>query len=147
MSIVKKKKSDSLFELMENSRKHWAYEAEGLKLEVADLIMDMMEEQDINRSTLAEIVGVSPAYITKALRGYANLTLDTLSKFGFALGHRFRIKQVPLDCKARIHAVLKISTREEVILPPTTVFDREQYALDSAKSISWSEPYDFQATG
>ena len=72
---------------------------------MADLIEEVMKEQGINRSTLAEIVGVSPAYITKALRGYANFTLDTLAKFGFALGHRFRIKQVPLDFRAMAEEV------------------------------------------
>jgi len=143
MKIIKADKEDNFYESLEKGRNHWAYEAEGLKLEVADLIEKMMKEQGINRSTFAEIVGVSPAYITKALRGYANLTLDTLAKFGFALGHRFRIKQVPLDFRATIFSVIR---EKDAIDMPKAQINSKQYKPDDDKE-TWRQTYDLAPTG
>ncbi len=139
MKFVRAKKDDSFFKALEKGHKHWAYEAEGLKLEVADLIDVLMKEQGINRSTLAEKVGVSPAYITKALHGYANLTLNTLAKFGYALDHRFRMIKVPLECDSNIYTVLQFNHSP---LSTNIVEDPEKYDHSSEKTLVSGGNYD-----
>lgn len=51
-----------------------------------------MEAQEMSRAALAEKVKVSPAYITKALRGEANFTIETMTKLAMAVGGRLNIR-------------------------------------------------------
>lgn len=51
-------------------------------------IMFYMEKKGITQKHLAELMGVSPAYVTKLLRGNENLTLETISKVENALGEK-----------------------------------------------------------
>jgi plasmid maintenance system antidote protein VapI len=55
----------------------------------------------MNNATLAEAAGVSPAYITKVLRGSENFTLETMSKLAMAVGGKVRIHIA--DQNARTH--------------------------------------------
>ena len=70
---------------LQRARSHPEYEAEGLKLKVADALLKMMDEQGVNRSELARRAGTSPAYISKVFRGYENLSLKTMVKLAWAL--------------------------------------------------------------
>ncbi len=56
----------------------------------------LMEQQGISKSDLAKRMGVSPAYITKVLRGANNFTLRKLSDAFFDLGHSVDIGYRPL---------------------------------------------------
>ena len=53
---------------------------------ISDQIAQHMEQHDISRTALAERLGTSKAYITKILRGDANMTMKTLVQLLFALG-------------------------------------------------------------
>jgi transcriptional regulator with XRE-family HTH domain len=77
---------------------HWtaaqkdpAYWAELAKLDFAVELNSKMEEQHLSRSDLAKKVSVSKAYISKILGGYANFTIESMSKLAFALGLKIEI--------------------------------------------------------
>ena len=78
--------------LFTEARKDYAYWVEGTILEFTEDMVSRMEEQGVSRSELARRIGVSPAYVTKILRGSTNFTLDTMVKVARAL-----------DCDLRCH--------------------------------------------
>lgn len=61
------------------------YYAELLKIEVTEAIYNLMETKKINKAELARKLDCKPPYITKLLRGTANITLDSLAKIAFLL--------------------------------------------------------------
>jgi transcriptional regulator with XRE-family HTH domain len=71
------------------STEYWARAA------MWDFVRDLgarMDAQNMNRAALAEEIEVSPAYITKALRGEANFTIETMTKLAMAVGGRVHIR-------------------------------------------------------
>lgn len=50
-----------------------------------------MESRSMTNAGLAEAAGVTPAYITKVLRGSENFTLQTMTKLAMAVGGKVRI--------------------------------------------------------
>lgn len=70
---------------------------ETILLEVARRISDAMEEQDISRAELARKLGVTPAYITKILRGHENFSLQTLAKIAFTLEKKWAMRLIDKD--------------------------------------------------
>lgn len=62
-----------------------AYRAEKLALELTEEIHARMETQGVGKSELARLLGTSPAYVTKVLRGTNNFTLESLVKLAAAL--------------------------------------------------------------
>ncbi|MFA5107877.1 MAG: helix-turn-helix transcriptional regulator [Patescibacteria group bacterium] len=77
------------------AQKHLAYYEEGLFIDVAARVIDAMEARGVTRSDLARRMEVSPAYITKVLRGHANLSLESLAKLAFALNLKWECILVP----------------------------------------------------
>lgn len=57
-----------------------------LSFDVAGKISAEMDKQGISRSALAKKLCVSPPYVTKLLRGHANLTIRSLAKIASVLG-------------------------------------------------------------
>ncbi|MCX7597687.1 MAG: helix-turn-helix transcriptional regulator [Armatimonadetes bacterium] len=58
--------------------------ADGLVLDLAEQMLARLEELGLTRAELARRMGVTPAYITKILRG-ANVSLLTIAKMAVAL--------------------------------------------------------------
>jgi len=71
------------------------YWAEGLKLDFAEEVGRLMEEQNVSRAELARRLGTSPAYVTKILHWTANLTLSSMSKIALAFGSRVHLSLGP----------------------------------------------------
>ncbi len=93
MNKIKIQKAKDGFVFDDHNEPHSsAYFEEMLLLDVADKIISEMDRQDVNRRELAQKLGVSPAYITKILRGHANLTIESLAKIAFTLGMKWDIK-------------------------------------------------------
>ena len=69
---------------------------ERVLLEANEGMCLLMEQQAISKAELAKRMGVSPAYITKVLRGSNNFTLRKLSDAFFDLGHSVHIGYKPL---------------------------------------------------
>lgn len=56
------------------------------KLSIVEELLQFMKQADVNRTELAERMGVPPSRITKMLSGDSNLTIDTLVRAGRAVG-------------------------------------------------------------
>ena len=67
------------------------YWCEVTKVEFATELGRWMKEQDVSRAQLARLADVSPAYITKALGGNVNFTIETMTKLAMALGGALHI--------------------------------------------------------
>lgn len=78
-------------QLLDESKKRDAYWVEKAKIEFAEELSKMMERREINKSELAARFGSSPAYITKALRGDVNFTIETMVKFVRALNGKMHV--------------------------------------------------------
>ncbi len=72
------------------------YWSEKIKLDFALAIHRFMERSGLTKTQLAERIGVSQPYITKALRGDANLTIETMVKLARAVGAEL---QIDLKCR------------------------------------------------
>lgn len=70
---------------------------EDFRLEFMEELAREMKHLNVSRTELARRVGVSPAYITKILRGDSNFTLQSMVKLAFALGSKLCIRMEPID--------------------------------------------------
>jgi transcriptional regulator with XRE-family HTH domain len=91
----------------ENDPEYWS---EGLKLDFAEEVGRLMEEQNVSRAELARRLGTSPAYVTKILRWTANLTLISMSKIALALGSRVHLSLTPKRAPSSGRATLVPAT-------------------------------------
>ncbi len=78
--------------MIEHDAEYWAEDA---KIEFAVAIEQAMNQHGINRKQLAQRLNTSPAYVTKLLRGDANLTLASMAKTAHAMGTRLHIHLAP----------------------------------------------------
>ena len=60
-----------------------------LNMQVRKQILSAMESQEISRSQLARLMGVTPSHITQTLREGHNFTVDTLQRISRALNVQF----------------------------------------------------------
>jgi transcriptional regulator with XRE-family HTH domain len=82
-------------------RKTRSYCQEQAKLEFVGGITRLMTAKGINNAVLAERMETSPAYVTKALRGDANFTIDSMVKITHALGGRIHIHVADSEASVR----------------------------------------------
>jgi len=68
---------------------------EEMILEATELLYSLMEKTKITKADLARKLDRSKGFVTQVLDGSRNMTLRTLSDFGFALGYRVRIEAEP----------------------------------------------------
>ena len=81
------------------AKRHLAYYEEGLLSDAAARLIDAMENRGVTRSELARRLNVSPAYITKVLRGHANLSLESLAKLAFVLDLKWECVLLPKNAR------------------------------------------------
>lgn len=74
-------------------------EIEYRKLIAVEELLQFMKREGINRSELAERMGVGPSRITAMLSGDSNLTIDTLVRAGRAVGADLAQTFIPLGQK------------------------------------------------
>jgi len=86
-------KPRSFSELYEEAERHEEYWIAGAILEFTESLVQEMQRQGLTRTELAKRLGVTPAYVTKLLRGQANFTLATMVRLARAL--RSEIKVLP----------------------------------------------------
>ncbi|MCD4652439.1 helix-turn-helix transcriptional regulator [bacterium] len=95
MNNNKKGKSfniESICELMQNDDFRQIYEEERLVSEFTQALSDLMEEQDMNRAELAQILECSKSYISQLLNGNKNISLRNVAKVLYKLGKRMSIE-------------------------------------------------------
>lgn len=87
----------SLEKVLDRARQSVTYHTEAAILEfTADVERAMLEEK-VSRAELARRAGVSPAYVTKVLRGSANFTIKSMVMLARALGVNLRINLMRAD--------------------------------------------------
>lgn len=72
----------------EESLRFWTHKA---MREFVLATIKRMDEQQTSRAQLAETLQVSPAYISKVLRGDVNFTLESMVKISRAVGGRLQV--------------------------------------------------------
>lgn len=75
----------SLDELEQDIELKKFYQQEKLILDLTELVSKLMKEKKINKTKLAELLGVGKSYITQLLDGTTNMTLRTISDVFFVL--------------------------------------------------------------
>ena len=94
------------------ARKTHEYRAEGASIEFTNAMLTRMRQVGVSRSRLAAKIGVTPAYISKILRGDTNFSLETMVKIANALESEFRCHLQPAGAKAQWLDVYSTRTRK-----------------------------------
>jgi antitoxin component HigA of HigAB toxin-antitoxin module len=79
-------KKKSFKELLNEAKEQDTYWIGSAILDFTEGLYKMMEANGVSRSDLARRLGVSPAYITKVLRGNVNFTIDSMVRLVRAAG-------------------------------------------------------------
>jgi transcriptional regulator with XRE-family HTH domain len=102
------------------------YLAENLKVEFAVDIEHMMVRHNITKSALAKQIDTSPAYITKVLRGDANMTIETMTKLSCAVGATLHIHVAPRSSKIRWSEIIDGGKKTTDIVSATVWANRQR---------------------
>lgn len=76
---------DKYEEFLASARESLEYWTEVGILDFTEDLCALMDQNNVSRTELADLIGNSPAYITKVLRGNVNFTLATMTKLARAL--------------------------------------------------------------
>lgn len=115
MKIIRVKSKNPLARDFAKSVESIESQVEFHKLIVVEELLQFMKREGINRSELAERMGVPPSRITKMLSGDSNLTIDTLVRAGAAVGAELKQTFVPKGHKVRwLHYASSGSDRRTV---------------------------------
>jgi plasmid maintenance system antidote protein VapI len=107
-------------------------EIEYCKLEAVEELLQFMKREGINRSELAERMGVPPSRITRLLNGSENLTIATLVRAGRAVGGELKIRFQP--AKTRLEKARASETPiSKVAEDPTPSRARKAHAKKAVK--------------
>lgn len=98
-TIVTDPKGYSFEEGLARAKTRLAYYEEDICLDIAERLIDTMEARGLSRSELARRLKVQPAYVTKLLRGYENLSLKSLAKIAYTMGLKWKCVMVPADAQ------------------------------------------------
>lgn len=115
---------------LEDFRDDADFYAEQLILDLTEQVVSIMKELGMNRTELADRLGVSKAFVTKLLRGNTNITLKTMTFLARSLGCDVSIDICPKD--VQMVKVYKTSPKQKNIDPGqfTTVVKTVQQEPD-----------------
>lgn len=85
------KMEDLVSKELESYKDDFEFRLESIILELTESICKKMKEKNIGRSKLAQLLGVSPAAVTKILNGNSNFTLKTLLSLADSLDLSLKI--------------------------------------------------------
>lgn len=102
--------SKSFKKLFTEAKKRDSYWVEHAILEFTSELYLLMKSKGITKSELAEIIGTSPAYITKVFSGNANFTIETMVKLTRALEGKLHIHVA--DKETRVYWMGSIDGRK-----------------------------------
>jgi len=105
--------------LLDKYKDDLEFRAEGVIYDFTEKIVARMEELKINRSDLADRLGVSKPFITKLLNGNPNLTIKTMMSIADVLGCELSLDLYPQGFEIRS---LYVSHSPEI--------DRKQFNRD-----------------
>lgn len=111
-------------------------EIEFCKLEAVEELLQFMKREGINRSELAERMGVPPSRITKLLNGSENLTIATLVRAGRSVGAELKIRFQPAPKAAASKAATTKKPASKVAEKPAAYRAGNQAKKKAAKKKS-----------
>lgn len=91
----------SFTRLIREAERDPAYWAERAILRVTEEICQAMDQRGITRAELSRRLDASPPYVTKILRGDANLTVESLARIALALGGEVKFHIAPFGMRTR----------------------------------------------
>jgi len=94
-------KKKSFKEFLDQAKTRNTYWVGSLILDFTEGLHRIMEAKGVSRSELARRLGVSPAYITKVLRGNVNFTSDSMVRLVRAAGGEVSVQVAPKIQKKR----------------------------------------------
>lgn len=103
---------------IEKSDEYWM---ESAKIDFACDLERLLHQRSLTKRALAEQMGTSPAYITKALRGDANLTIDSMVRLVRAAGGELHLHIAPQSTGVRwVEIIAGGRSKEEVKIAART---------------------------
>jgi transcriptional regulator with XRE-family HTH domain len=96
------------------------FRLETIILDLTEQISERMREKRMTRAKLAEVLGVTPAAVTKLLNGNPNFTLKTLLKVADVLGLEFTVSlgaKTPVSKPALIYHFREAKQKQGVFIP------------------------------
>jgi transcriptional regulator with XRE-family HTH domain len=142
IKITKPDKATELQQLIAGLPFDAASEAEFKGLMFVEELLTLMKEQGINRTELAERMGVGSPRVTAMLNGSSNFKLETLIRAGHAVGATLQQTLVPAGMKGHwvlyredeIHAAFRPRKQQVHTNPPFQLETDEIATDDDAKS-------------
>ena len=128
---MKRRSFDELYQEAEQAEEFWVA---GAILELTEEVVRRMSEQGVSRSELARRLGTSPAYVTKLLRGNANLTLATMARLARALESELHCHLTPAT-RAGSGSRAQAASRRELRKPPASAGGK---AVRPRRAAGWS---------
>jgi transcriptional regulator with XRE-family HTH domain len=107
------------------------YQQERLILDTTEQICEVMEEQGISRTELANQLGKSKAFISQLLNGSHNMTLRTLSDVFVALGLAVHVDAGSLDETVKAPVAFSVDVEKAVWAAQSLWGEREPFEWDS----------------
>ena len=105
------KTAQSFKKLFEKSRKRLEYFVHGAVISFTESVIKRMAELKMSKTGLAEKLKCKPPYITKALGGGTNFTLESMVKIALALDSEIEIALIPKGCSEKLEDVLQSVTQ------------------------------------
>ena len=91
----------SAFKLYSEAKQQEGFWIERIKNKFAISIERLMDYRGLKKKDIAERLGVSRPYVTKILRGDANLTMETIGHLAYALDADVTINLSPKESKIK----------------------------------------------
>jgi len=111
---MKKKSFKKIYSDARKRNSYWVAEA---ILDFTEDIYRLMEQKKINKADLAKKMGVTPAYITKILRGNVNFTLETMVRLARSVGGTFHTHVAPEDTQVAWAYNFDLDQKKEIYAP------------------------------
>ena len=105
------KTASAFNQIFAKARKRLEYFVQGAMISFTESVVTRMEELNISKTELAGKLKCKPSYISKALGGGTNFTLESMVKIGLALDAELEVKLTPKGCSEKLEDVLHNVTR------------------------------------
>ncbi|HBA82819.1 MAG TPA: hypothetical protein DCZ95_01875 [Verrucomicrobia bacterium] len=90
-----------------------------------------MQERGVSRSDLARDLNVSPAYITKVLRGDENFSIQTLARIAFVLKMKWECLLIDRDAFLGPYCLMNETKPKMTAIETTTIETSSSISLNN----------------
>jgi len=112
-------------------REDFDYRLGSIILDLTERISERMRAKGISRSALADKLGVTPAAVTKILRGNSNFTLKTLLSLADALDYSLTVGFEEKAPRTGIGTYYYIPKKTRIISSEASTIEEKTFQLES----------------